>query len=148
MKKMILAGMVLFLGVSCKGPAEPGGCTPIADSEKEMELVTPISGTFNFGSNVEVAWKVNPKEVDLVVVQVSSTGLAGPWRNVFKEGIPVGSRDVELACMDTVWVVGQEYATVDYTATSTVLLRVAWYNHESDAYDWARDVSSTITINK
>ena len=147
MKYVIIAGVVVCFLMSCKGPAESGGCTPIADPDKEMELVTPISGTFSVGSSVEVAWKVNPEEVDMVVIQVSTSGLSGPWRDVYHDGIPV-PRSGDLVCMDTVWAVGQEYAPVDYAETSTVLLRVGWYSHTSSAYDYAMDVSSTITINK
>ena len=144
MRRFLIFTAVLVCGlIFCKGPMESGECSPIADADKSTELVAPVSGSFKTGDHVEVAWKVNPQDIDQVVVQISTTGISGPWDNVFKDGIAV-PREGSLVCMDTTWVVGQEYDDVDYSSSTSVLIRVAWYNHEGD--DWARDVSSTITV--
>lgn len=145
MHRTLFTVLVCSLWFSCKGPAENEGCTPIADADKAMELAAPLSGTYSVGNSVEVAWKVDAGEVDLVILQVSTSGSAGPWENIYR-GISVPG-DSGVVCMDTVWVIGQEYDDVDYSSPVTLLLRAAWYNHEGNSYDWAKDVSNNLIIN-
>ena len=145
MRRTVFTVLVCSLWFSCNDPAGDEGCTPIADPDKSMELITPLSGTYSVGNSVEVGWKVNAQDIDLVVLQVSTSGSNGPWRNIYR-GITVPG-DSGVVCMDTVWVIGQEYDNIDYSSPVTLLLRAAWYNHEGDSYDWARDVSNTLVIN-
>ena len=142
--KLLLIAAALLCVVSGCNVTKSGGCTPIADPDKSVEFVAPLGGTFSVGDRVNVAWKVNPQDIEAVAIQVNTGGNSGVWRNIFKESIAVPG-DSDLVCMDTTWVVGQEYDSVEYSSSTTVNLRVAWYNHFGD--EWARDESPLIVVN-
>lgn len=146
MRRILLIVLPCFVWFSCPGSSGSEGCTPIADSNKEVELVSPLNGSFHVGQMVEVAWKVNPKEVSKVVLQLSISGTSGPWRDIIENGVLVKYEDSEtdLVCMDTIWEVGNEFAPIDFSSTQTVLLRVT--NYQNQGTDYVTDVSNTITI--
>lgn len=137
----ILCCCLLLLAFSCNDSVKPSGeCTPMRNSDAGLELVYPVSGgPFTVGSTVTVRWKVNPEIVDAIILQVNT---GGPWYNILGRGMAIPSTG-NLLCMDTSWVVGNEYDNVNYNASGTVRVRVAWYNHENEE----SDESGLITIN-
>ena len=145
MKKIIVATVLCLFWIACDDPSGEEGCTPIADADKDIELVYPVTGTFAVGAYVEVAWKMNPGKVSQVAVQLSTTGVNGPWRQVFSGGISTDAFESDVVCLDTTWVVGDEYEAVDYSSTETVLLRITNYNSQGTAYQ--TDMSNILTVN-
>ncbi len=144
MRRILLIVLPCFVWFSCPDPSGSEGCTPIADSNKDVELVSPLNGSFHVGQTVEIAWKMNPKEVSQVSLQLSTSGESGPWRDVFNRGISTDNLESEFVCMDTIWQVGNEYAPIDFSSTQSVLLRVTKYLDQGT--DYVTDVSNTITI--
>jgi hypothetical protein len=144
MRRILLVVLPCFVWFSCPGPSGTEECTPIADNSKEVELVSPLNGSFHVGQTVEIAWKMNPKEVSQVSLQLSTSGESGPWRDVFSRGISTDNLESEFVCMDTIWQVGNEYAPIDFSSTQSVLLRVTKYLDQGT--DYVTDVSNTITI--
>lgn len=145
MKKTIAITALCLFGIMCQDPSGEEGCMPLTDADTDVELVYPVAGTFEVGEYVEVAWKMNPGNVSQVAVQLSTTGVNGPWRQVFSQGVSTDEFESEVVCLDTTWVVGDEYENIDYSSTETVLLRVTNYNSQGTAYQ--TDMSNTLTIN-
>ncbi|MBN1307931.1 MAG: hypothetical protein JXA18_08445 [Chitinispirillaceae bacterium] len=142
MRLMVFCLLICFY-LFCKGP-NGGDCTP-ADADMGIELVFPRGGeTFTVGSNVAVSWKVDGTKMSQVALMVSTTGLSGPWRNIFGHGIDVPQSG--NLCMDTVWTIGQEYEKnyIDYGPSgTTVHLRVCGYINND-----LKDESSMITVQR
>lgn len=145
MKITIALATLCLFGIMCQDPSGEEGCTPLTDADKDVELVSPLIGTYEVGDYVEVAWKMNPGKVSQVAVQLSTTGESGPWRQVFSQGVSTDEFESEVVCLDTVWVVGDEYENIDYSSTETVLLRVTNYLSQGTTYQ--TDVSNTLTVN-
>jgi len=91
---------------------------------------------------VVVKWKVATENLSQVCVQASCNGTNGPWKLLFNKGIAV-PHDIEVTCMDTVWIIGNEYEPIDYAASQTILLRVKNYQAAIPVA-----VSSMITVNR
>lgn len=135
---------VAVLILSCN-PQDSGECTPIANPDKGVELISPDGGSLDYGSTVYINWKADPSRVEQVALQVSTSGINGPWRHIFSHGIDVPP-DNDIVCMDTLWTIGDEYESnlIDYGTAGTILLRVASYNELTN--EALRDVSSSITV--
>jgi hypothetical protein len=138
--------IVVCMLVFCDGTTKSEDCSTLSDPKAGIELIYPKGGeNLTFGNTVSVKWKVDPLIVPSIVVQVSTVGSNGPFRNLFNKSITVQSD--EVSCMDTLWTIGSEVeaSSLNWPSTgATVYLRVAKYNAES-AY---ASVSSLITINR
>jgi hypothetical protein len=146
-------GMLRIIGfavISCmlvlcnENPEETEDCSTLSDPEMGLELIYPKSGNFTMGNTVPVKWKVNPKKMQKVDIQVSASGIEGPYRNILSKSIAITDGD-ETICMDTLWTIGNEFSTVDYNAASgtTVYVRVVKYSEED-----IKSVSNPISINR
>ncbi len=139
MKKLVsMALMVSFLAL-CDSPAEVEECTPV----ESIELISPLSGSFEVGETVNVSWKVNREMISQVDISVSANGENGPWRRIFGRGINVPGTTGETVCMDTAWTIGEENENIDYSTAQTVLLKICNYSACSGEYD----ISSPLAVN-
>jgi len=135
--------LTLAVMVACdKKGNEAVDCSTM--NHEGVELVYP-KGTesFKVGSTVPVKWKVDPDKVNLVDITVSTTSPDGPFRRIFSKSISV-PYEGGVQCMDTVWTIGSEHETVQYSPPQTVYIRVEKY---SAANEYS-DVSGMITINE
>jgi hypothetical protein len=136
--------IAVLWAVNCDNPSGNGECTPFDDDETFIELISPSGGeVFDVGDIVPVSWKVNPDVVPQVILQVSTGGDAGPWRNVFDKGIGVPTGG-DVVCMDTVWRIGSEDQEVSYGSSGTVTFRVGWYDEPALIFD----IADMITVNR
>lgn len=130
--RLLIAACAAGCIALCDNPQENKvDCSTLKDPQSGVELVYPLGGeTLNYGSTVNVKWKVDPNDVPSVVLGVSTTGESGPYKSIIKGSmsVPLGTG---VMCMDTVWTIGNEYATVNWPAEgTTVHFRVAKYNDE------------------
>lgn len=123
-KKFIsVVGFSLFL--FCNSGDAPSDCTPITDSDKNVELIYPKGGeTFKVGQQIPVKWKVNDKNVE-VVLEVSD---GSSWKTLTKEAMQVTG-----PCMDTVWTIGTQFQTVDLSKGHLSLRVYGYQTGEADA---------------
>ena len=144
MLRFLTTCFFLLYILSCDDPTTEEGCT-ISDSDYGVELITPTGGeTVTVGDVVEVKWKVNPEMIpDQIFLGVSTTGSSGPFQSILGKGMNIWEGEAPM-CMDTIWVVGEEYATVDYSRDVTVHIKVARYNDRSNEYLY--DISNAITV--
>lgn len=144
MKKILIIVVSIFIFCGDNNSIEE--CTTISDPNKAIELIYPRGGeTFTVGNSVNVRWKVRSSIVEMVMLQVSTGGINGPWRNILSRGMVVPDSE-EIVCMDTIWTIGNEHdkENINYSSGTTVYLRVGWYNHESEE----SDISGLITIKR
>jgi hypothetical protein len=133
-----LAAVTIFL---CEGPDGGRECTTLDDPQKGIQLIYPRGlETFEMGSIVTVKWKMDPSIIRQVGVWVSTAGVNGPWKNICAPIDIMYGR--EIRCMDTIWIIGEEYETVPYAASGTVHLRIGQYNDDVHS-----DISGMITVN-
>ncbi|MCX7727500.1 MAG: hypothetical protein N2053_11715, partial [Chitinispirillaceae bacterium] len=105
-KKVSLLIEILFLGyffIHCDNQSDIEECGAISDLSKAIELIYPRGGeSFTIGNSVKVRWKVRRNIVEMVMLQVSTSGINGPWRNILGRGMVVPDT-AEIVCMDTIW---------------------------------------------
>ena len=123
--------MVMWIRILCCGAlllscgtSDEVDCSSLANPDIGLELVYPRGGeTLTLGRFAAVEWKADPGKMSSVVLAVSINGSTGPWRNILSREMTVPGGGA-VVCMDTVWVPGDEYDAVGYSAGTTVLLRV------------------------
>ncbi|MBN1577018.1 MAG: hypothetical protein JW913_10725 [Chitinispirillaceae bacterium] len=144
MTRLMAVSALLFFMLLCDtNPTEQEECSRLSDPDKGIELIFPRGGEiFTVGNSVDIRWKVDAAMIVQVTVEVSINGIDGPWRNIHRAiDVPQGN---DIICMDTVWTIGEEYETIEYAASQTVLLKVSDYLDKSSH----KDVSSMITVDR
>jgi hypothetical protein len=122
---------------------DTGDCSTLARPERGVELVYPRGGeSFTLGQYIIVSWKADQRMSGAVELSVSQNGSSGPWRSIFADDIPVPG-DSGVVCMDTLWIPGNEFNSVGYAASGTVLLRIS-----DAANSGLYDESGMITISR
>ena len=134
--------LAVFTILLCEGPDGGQDCTTLDDPQKGIQLIYPRGlESFEMGSIVTVKWKMDPSIIRQVGVWVSTSGGNGPWKKICT---PIDITNSEgIQCMDTIWIIGEEYETVSYAASGSVYLRVGQYNDDSHS-----DISGMITVNR
>lgn len=123
MRKYLIICLFLFLGCVNGPEEEKRECTPLSDPDEAVEIMSPKTGDkFTVGDTVRLSFKVNTDLAALVSAKVKFN------KNVF---LRIDLPDQSFVCVDTVWVIGEEWDNIDYSKSDTVTLVIREYNDGS-----------------
>ncbi|HLV33123.1 MAG TPA: hypothetical protein VKY57_16265 [Chitinispirillaceae bacterium] len=124
MRKYLIICLFLFLGCVNGPEEEKRECTPLSDPDEAVEIMSPKTGDkFTVGDTVRLSFKVN---TDLATLGISAQVKFN--KNVF---LRIDLPDQSLVCVDTVWVIGEEWDDIEYSKSDTVTLIIGKYGEAS-----------------